>query len=184
MSSLRMVDGSARLFGALIAGALVAGALVIGGVQAEAACRTNQPQDILDCLRAAYADRDSAAYADLLTEDVRIYNYGPDSTWFGFQAAVEAAASLFRRTGSLQLEFLEGWRLVPGESAGDWLVDSLTARVFIRTPFQKADATPIEHLWPGNQLYLKVDEGEEPRVWIRRWVSTPRPSTGPAADQR
>jgi hypothetical protein len=141
-------------------------------VVASAACKSAQPDSILGCLQRAYADRDSASYAELLSDDFLLYNYGPDSTSWDRDISRKAAADLFKRTASLRLEFLS-WEFFPGEMPHTWILDSLDAKVTI-VPTLAGKQPPVEMLSKGNTLYLRGLPGPEERIVIYKWVR-PRP---------
>ena len=153
------------------------GAAVLGGpVRAGAACHSDNPTGILDCLKSAYADRDSAEYVEMLTDDFRLYNYGPDSTFWDRPVAVDAASKLFKRTSALRLDILDGWKVVAGAEPGTWVIDSLAAKVTL-TSAAAPDAKPIEMLSDGNQLYLRHLPGDPPRL-MRPGGGVPRQRLG------
>jgi hypothetical protein len=147
---------------------------------ASAACKSQAPEDILQCLQWAYADKDSAAYAELLTDDFRLYNFGPDSTFWDRDVAAKAASSLFRRVKSLRLDILDGWKLKPADTPDSWLLDSLSAKVTIETT--GATGRPIEQSSVGNTLYVKRVAGAEPRIVMYKWVHALAPASPPAAE--
>ena len=168
---------------------LAAGFLALFAPQARARCPLQRPEDILDCLQSVYADRDSAAYLDLLSEDCRLYYYGPDSTYFDRAQAAQAAGKLFRKAASLRLRFLDGWRLLEGEAPGTWVVDSLTAAVSVRTIMR---TSPPDLISRNNRIYLrprpspgKADSTQngQARFVIYRWVHPLEPPTPPGAPQ-
>jgi hypothetical protein len=141
-------------------------------VVASAACEAAQPESILVCLQRAYASRDSATYAELLSDDFLLYNYGPDSTSWDRDVSRKAAADLFKRTVSLRLEIL-GWKLHPGEASHTWILDSLDAKVTIVTT-SAGNHPPVEMLSKDNTLYLRSLPGPKERIVIYKWVR-PRP---------
>jgi len=146
---------------------------------AGAACKTDDPAAILDCLQWTYADRDTAAFAELLDRGFTEYNFGPDSTAMDLDASLHAASYLFHSTTSLQLEYLKGWRIRPWQTPDTWLLDSLDVKITLTTPFSK-DGPPTVMYSKFNSLFLRRDPGPPARILITKWVRLPQPAPPPA----
>jgi len=99
---------------------------------APTACTPNQPQDVLDCLRAIYAAKDSVAYGELLATDYVCCSHG--TTWDRAQEIASAAAMFHNETiRSIKLTISEDFS-VREDGAGGWeLADVNCGVTFITT---------------------------------------------------
>ena len=136
------------------------------------ACDATAPAEILDCLEAAYSDRDIAALEQLLADDYA-FHYGGARSW-DKEAEMSSSENMFRSelVVSLDLE-LTAPTVTPGDEPGEWWLENVETRLVVRA--RDKDGEPQEYTVQGNGHRFGVREVTGPaRFQVFSWFDPGR----------
>lgn len=141
-------------------------AISISSGSAGAACVMEKPDDILTCMSAAYADRDSVALRELFAEDYA-FQAGDAAPW-GIDEEAKTFDRMFADTNvtALELAFADGHSVLPGETAETWIIEAdgmLTVTLGGGEP-------QVLTARQKNRLWVRRGEADQPAFILAHWI--------------
>ncbi len=89
-------------------------------------CTGARASSVLQCMTAAFEERDSAAYEDLLAQDFQfVYENGEQSTSWDRARDIEGTNTMFSGAATIEFDVTGEPRIRPGDNESLWVVDGM-----------------------------------------------------------